>query len=320
VPIPTYDELMLPVLKLCAQQIWGMKHLVEKIADELHLTEDERREMIPSGGSTVIGSRVAWAKTYLKQAGLVEQPKRAMVTITPRGRDVLARNPSKIDGSLLMEFEEFRAFVSRTKSENALPKSVTDAGQRPEPPVSVMETTSTPEEQITSAALTLDEALRDALITRILEANPTFFERLIIDLLVKMGYGGSRTDAGEHLGGTGDGGVDGVIREDQLGLDRVFLQAKRYQPGNTVGSEAVHAFMGALLSKGAQKGVLITTSSFSKAALNVAANQVGHVRMVLIDGRELTRLMIRFGVGVRAARTVEIKRIDPAYFEDAEPE
>ena len=134
-----------------------------------------------------------------------------------------------------------------------------------------------------------------------------------------MGYGGSRADAGEQLGGTGDGGVDGVIREDQLGLDRIYLQAKRYQVVNTISSEAVHAFMGALLSKGAQKGVFITTSTFSKSAQQVA-NQPGHLRLVLINGDELTKLMVRFSVGVRVARTVEIKRLDLDYFEDMEPE
>ena len=134
-----------------------------------------------------------------------------------------------------------------------------------------------------------------------------------------MGYGGSRADAGEHLGGTGDGGVDGVIRKDQLGLDRVYLQAQRYQPGNTIGSEAVQAFIGALIGKGAQKGVLITTSSFSKQAV-AAANQSGTLRLVLIDGAELTRLMVRFNVGVRVARTVEIKRIDLDYFDETETE
>jgi restriction system protein len=178
---------------------------------------------------------------------------------------------------------------------------------------------STPEEQITSASLALNEALRDALLARILGETPTFFEKLIVDLLMAMGYGGSRNDAGERLGGTGDGGVDGVIREDQLGLDRIYLQAKRYQPGNTVGSETVQAFIGALVGRGAQKGVLITTSSFSKAAIN-AANQLGHLRLVLIDGEELTNMLIRFNVGVRVARTVEIKRVDLDYFEDAESE
>ena len=142
---------------------------------------------------------------------------------------------------------------------------------------------------------------------------------MIIDLLLAMGYGGSGSDAGEHLGGTGDGGVDGVIREDQLGLDRVYLQAKRYKPGNTIGSEVVQAFVGALVGKGAHKGVLITTSTFSKAALN-AVNQSGSLRLVLLDGDALTKLMLRFNVGVRVARTVEIKRINLDYFEDAETE
>ena len=318
--IPTYDVLMLPVLRLCAEKLWVMRDLVARIADYLVLTRLEREQMIPSGTVAVITSRVHWAKTYLKQAGLVEQPKRAHVQISARGREVLARNPTKIDTALLQSFDDFRDFLSRTKSEDApsTPAALTPTAPRPLT-VPVVETTNTPEEQIASASMTLNELLRDALLARVLEGNPTFFEKMIVDLLLAMGYGGSRTDAGEQLGGTGDGGVDGVIREDQLGLDRVYLQAKRYQPGNTVGSEAVQAFMGALVGKGAQKGVLITTSTFSKAAINVAG-QSGHLRLVLIDGGELTRLMVRFGVGVRIARTVEIKRIDLDYFEDAGPE
>lgn len=183
----------------------------------------------------------------------------------------------------------------------------------------IAEPSSTPEEQIAAASATLDESLRDALLARILEGSPAFFEKLIVDLLLAMGYGGSRSDAGEQLGGTGDGGIDGVIREDQLGLDRVYLQAKRYQPGNTVGSETVQAFIGALVGRGAHKGVLITTSSFSKAALT-AASQSGSLRLVLIDGDSLTKLLVRFNVGVRVARSVEIKRIDADYFGDAETE
>ena len=319
-PIPTYDDLMLPVLQLSTEKLWVMRDLVARVADDLHFSQLEREQVIPSGTVTVITSRVHWAKTYLKQAGLLEQPKRAHVQISARGREVLAANPLKIDSALLQKFNEFRDFLRRTKSADLLSGST-----QPSPPASTrpftvtIETTSTPEEQITKASLTLNEALRDALLARVLESNPTFFERLIVDLLLAMGYGGSRADAGEQLGGTGDGGVDGVIREDQLGLDRVYLQATRYQPGNTVGSEAVQAFMGALVGKGAQKGVLITTSTFSKAAVNVAS-QSGHLRLVLIDGDELTRLMIRFSVGVRVARTVELKRIDLDYFEDVEPE
>ena len=319
-PIPTYDDLMLPVLRLSTEKLWVMRDLVARVADDLHLSQPEREQVIPSGTVTVITSRVHWAKTYLKQAGLLEQPKRAHVQISARGREVLAENPVKIDAALLQKFNEFRDFLGRTKSADLLSGSTPSSPPASTRPFVVsIETTSTPEEQITKASLTLNEALRDALLARVLESNPTFFERLIVDLLLAMGYGGSRADAGEQLGGTGDGGVDGVIREDQLGLDRVYLQAKRYQPGNTVGSEAVQAFMGALVGKGAQKGVLITTSTFSKAAVNVAS-QSGHLRLVLIDGDELTRLMIRFSVGIRVARTVEIKRIDLDYFEDVEPE
>ncbi len=307
--IPTYDTLMLPVLRLSAERIWSMRELIARIADDLALTENERAEQIPSGGTTVIASRVHWAKTYLKQAGLVEQPKRGLVQISEAGRAVLARNPERIDNALLQTFPEFTSFLSRTKGQNGAPAPAVGAAL---PAVA----SSTPEEQIAAASMTIDEALRDSLLSRILEAPPAFFERLIVDLLLAMGYGGSHADAGEHLGGTGDGGVDGVIREDLLGLDRVYLQAKRYQSGNTISSEAVQAFIGALIGKGAQKGVLITTSSFSRQALAVAS-QSGALRLVLIDGGELTRLMVRFNVGVRVARTVEIKRIDLDYFDEA---
>ncbi len=315
--IPTYDELMLPVLKLCAEKVWIMRDLVAQVSNDLCLTQSERDQTIPSGTTSIITSRVHWAKTYLKQAGLLEQPKRAHVQISAQGRKVLASNPARIDNRLLQGFDEFRAFLSRTKSDNAAASPVAAMPNMAQ--VVVAETSSTPDEQIASASLALDEALRDALLARILEGTPAFFEKLIVDLLLSMGYGGSRTNAGEQLGGTGDGGVDGVIREDQLGLDRIYLQAKRYQAGNTISSEAVHAFMGALLSKGAQKGVFITTSTFSKSAQQVA-NQPGHLRLVLINGDELTKLMVRFGVGVRIARTVEIKRLDLDYFEDMEPE
>jgi restriction system protein len=302
---------MLPVLRLCAQKVWPMSGLTAQIADELGLNEKERTERIPSGGMTVIASRVAWAKTFLKQAGLVKQPKRGLVEISAEGKTVLAGNPEKIDQDLLKQFPQFVEFLSRTKGQSgtAAPEAATDTP----------EMSSTPDEQITSASLTLTVALRDSVLARVLEMSASFFEKLIVDLLLKMGYGGSQAEAGEHLGGTGDGGVDGVIREDQLGLDRVYLQAKKYKPGNVVGSEAVQAFIGALIGKGAQKGVLITTSTFSKQAVAVAS-QAGSLRLVLIDGEELTRLMVRFNVGVRIARTVEIKRIDLDYFEDGDTE
>lgn len=259
--IPTYDALMLPVLRLAAERTWAMRDMIARVADQLGLTEAERAEQVPSGGTRVIASRVHWAKTYLKQAGLVEQPKRGVVQISERGRTVLAADPKKIDVALLQQFPQFTAFLSKTRGPGGTPAppSLTS----PSSPAA-SEPASTPEELIASASLALTEALRDTLLARILEAPSAFFERLIVDLLLAMGYGGSRADAGEHLGGTGDGGVDGVIREDQLGLDRIYLQAKRYQPGSAIGSEAVQAFIGALIGRGAQKGVLITTSTFTK--------------------------------------------------------
>jgi restriction system protein len=310
--IPTYDALMLPVLRLCTKKTWHIRDLIARISDDLGLTQVEREELLPSGGSTRIASNVGWARTYLKKAGLVDQPKRGMVRTTERGRHLLKDNPSSLNAKMLEQFEEFRAFQAKAKS-TVVPSPST--GQ--DSPAT--ELASTPEDQITSASSIIDEALRDDLLARVLEGTPTFFERLIIDLLVKMGYGGARADAGEHLGRTGDGGVDGVIREDQLGLDRVYLQAKLYKPSNVIGPATVQAFMGALIGKGAQKGVLITTSSFTKAAIN-AAMQTAHLRLVLIDGDELTRLMVRFKVGVRVTRSIEIKRIDLDYFQGEETE
>jgi restriction system protein len=314
---------MLPVLRVSAEKLWTMRELISRIADDLELTDDERAQRIPSGTESLIASRVHWAKTYLKQAGLIEQPRRATAQITQRGRDLLATNPARIDPSLLQQYDEFRSFLSRTKQEGS--ELLKKAENRTAPlRVGVSEAarlppTATPDDQIEEAFRTLEVSLRDALLVRILEGSPAFFEKLIIDLLLAMGYGGSRADAGEKLGGTGDGGVDGVIREDHLGLDRVYLQAKRYQPGNTVGSDAVQAFIGALHLKGSQKGVMITTSAFTKAA-TISAAAAGNLRVVLIDGEELTRLMVRFGVGVRIMRTIDIKRIDLDYFEDTDLE
>ena len=289
-----------------------MRDLIAQIAGDLELSEEERRQELPSGGTSVIASRVSWAKTYLKKAGLVVQPKRSMVEATARGRELLATNLPDINNAVLLRYPEYRAFKERTAT------SPRDTSIPTADPI-LTEPSSTPDDQITSASKALDEDLRDALLARVLEGTRANFEKVILDLLLAMGYGGSRADAGERLGGTGDGGVDGVIREDPLGLDRVYLQAKRYQPANTVGSEAVQAFIGALVGKGAQKGVFITTSTFSKSAKN-AAVQSGHLRLVLIDGDELTRLLARYNVGVRTARTIELKTVDLAYFDDLEPE
>jgi restriction system protein len=317
--VPTFDTLTLPVLQLASERTWAMKDLVVRVADVVGVSQEDRERLLPSGGMTVIANRVHWARSYLKQAGLVESPKRGFVQITAVGREVLSRQPPKINVSFLEQFADFRAFQKRTRSEDSGVSGAASAANAPSGKPDPLAESATPDEQISSAFSILDEALREALLSRILEKTPAFFEKTIVDLLVAMGYGGSRADAGEQLGGTGDGGVDGVIREDQLGLDRVYLQAKQYQRGNVVGPEAVRGFMGALVGKGAQKGVFITTSSFSRGALS-AASQSGHLRLVLIDGEELTKLMIRFDVGVRVTRAIKIKDVDLGYFEAGDPE
>ncbi len=253
---------------------------------------------------TVIHSRVGWAKTYLKQAGLVSQPRRGVVELTQRGLDLLQTNPEIVNDECLSKYPEFRAFKVRSRPE-VPPEPV--VGPPPTP-------AGSPDEQIDGLAAELEADLRSTLLSRIVAASPEFFEQLIVDLILAMGYGGSRADAGERIGRSGDGGLDGVIREDRLGLDQLYLQAKRYQPGNRIGVDAVRSFAGALNDVGAQKGVFITTSSFSPETMAYASRQQTK-RIVLIDGERLTKLMVQFNEGVRVQRTVEIKRIDLEYFD-----
>ncbi|MGH7056666.1 MAG: restriction endonuclease [Acetobacteraceae bacterium] len=310
-PVPAFDMLTLPVLRHSAEKTLHIQELTTRIANEFGLTEEERNELPPGRRETTIRGRVSWAATYLKHAGLLERPKRGFICITPRGRDVLAENPTKIDVAFLRQFDDFAKWQASPNRSRKPWISLADAAPAPEG--------QTPEDQIATASSALEDALREALLARLCEASPAFFEKAIIELLLAMGYGGSTEASSEHLGKSGDGGVDGVIREDQLGLDQIYLQAKRYQPGHSVGPELVHAFIGALMNHGATKGVLITTSAFTQSARN-AAQHPGALHVILIDGNELTKLMVRFNVGVRLSRTVEIKRIDPDYFEPPELE
>lgn len=307
--IPTYDALMGRVLTRCAEGEIRMRDLIRRISDDLGLAQAEREALLPGGSTTVIANRCHWAKTYLKKAGLVRQPGRGLVAITEAGRSFLSQHGDQITLNALRAFPDFIAFMNQAAASDAMPAAGTSDGSA----------TNVPEEQIQSAERVLTAAIRDALLERIMEASPAFFERMVIDLLLAMGYGGSRAAAAKQLGRTGDGGVDGVINEDQFGLDRIYLQAKRYSRGNSVGSETVRGFIGALIGKGAQKGLLITTSSFSEHAKEAAA-RTGGMRLVLIDGEELTGLLVRFNVGVRVARTVEIKRVNLDYFDQSDPE
>lgn len=287
-----------------------MRECIRRLAGEFHLSAEEREQLLPSGKQATFDNRVHWARTYMVQAAMLEPTKRGHVRASQRGLDILAKNPAKIDTDLLLGFEEFRAFRARRKSETDTPTNV-------ETPVGPLRTsTSTPEELVAAAYTEITDQLRSTLLQRICEGTPEFFERLIIDLLIAMGYGGSRAEAGQRVGRSGDGGIDGIINEDRLGLDIVYLQAKRYAPGNVIGVEKVREFAGSLVERGASKGVFVTTSHFAAGA-KTYVDRIPQ-RLVLIDGAELTKLMVRFGVGVRVDQTIEFKKLDLDYFEEGE--
>lgn len=304
-PIPDYQTLMLPVLRLAAEGETRVADVSERIADDLGLTQDERDELLPSGRQRLLHNRIHWAKFYMSKAGLIASPARGRFVATEKGKLLVATSPERIDVALLMKEPEFRDFYKNEGTaveENG--SLATAAGATPP--------RTTPEEQIDAAHASMQAALRDELLQRILSNSPAFFEQLIVDLLVAMGYGGSHKDAAAQLGRSGDGGVDGIINEDRLGLDRIYLQAKRYVPGNAVGRPDVNGFVGSLVGLGATKGVFVTTSTFSQPA----RDYVKHLaqRVILIDGQELADLMIEHGVGVRGYRMVEFKRLDEDFF------
>jgi restriction system protein len=308
VAIPDYQSLMLPVLKLAGD---GSEHrmsdVVDTLASQLKLTEAEREELLPSGKQPVFNNRVHWAKQYLVKAKLLMSTRRAFFKITERGQSVLTENLDRIDNKLLTRFDEFKDFLigGRTGvTQYIAPPLVED--------IAVSE--STPDELLRATINKVESALAADLIPRICAASPAFFERLVVDLLVKMGYGGSRTDAGRAIGKTGDGGIDGVIDQDQLGLDRIYLQAKRYDPENAVGEPDIQKFCGSLGAKKASKGVFLTTSYFTKPAIEFAERHP--YKVVLINGDELARLMILHSVDVRIVETMYYKKIDDEYFPD----
>lgn len=297
--IPDYQACMLPILEMISDgQEHRMADLTRSIADRFELSESERAELLPSGAQTIIANRVAWAKAYLKKAGLLANPGRGIVTITTAGKELLATKPPRITKELLQQYPSFNEFLKRELSSDS---------PSPKP-----EEFSTPEETIDAAFNELNSALADELLEKIRNCSPRFFEQLVVDLLVAMGYGGSLKDAGQAIGKSGDGGIDGIIKEDKLGLDVVCLQAKRWS--QAVGRPEVQAFAGSMEEVRAKKGVLITTSTFSKEAEDYV--QRIERKIVLLDGKSLTRLMIEHGVGVETVRTFAIKKVNFDYFED----
>jgi restriction system protein len=313
--IPDFDTLLLAVLRQCAAGPKHIRRIIADLSDEFGLTEVERQQTTRSGRDFVMALRSHWAKTFLKQAALVSQPSRGLVELTDRGRTVLANPPERIDERFLEQFPEFLAFKARSRADTRTGEA--DASQSVPPVAPALSVPLAPDEQITQAAGLIEAELRGTLLAAVLEMSPRFFEQLIIDLLLAMGYGGAQEQSGSRLGRSGDGGIDGVIREDVLGLDRIHLQAKRYRADNRIGVEAIRAFAGALDGSGSRKGVFITTSAFSTEAVAYAQRQQSK-RIELIDGEQLTRLMVRYSVGTRVSQTVVIKKIDQDYFVESE--
>lgn len=303
--VPDFQSFMLPLLKFTADRAeHGQSDAADALAQHFKTTETDRKEMLPSGRQTRFNNRVAWAIVYLRKAKFLENTKRGRFKITDRGLEILDSNPSRIDIKYLIqhgdaEFKEFHQ-PSRSNGDQTESHDGTDAEIH------------TPREVLEAGYQEMRRDLSQELLDRIKDSPPRFFEQLVVDLLVAMGYGGSLKDAGEAVGQSGDGGVDGIIKEDKLGLDAIYLQAKRWE--NTVGRPVVQAFAGSLDGYRARKGVLITTSQFSPDAKDYVSRI--EKKIVLIDGEELAKLMMDYGIGVATDAIYEIKRLDTDYFEE----
>jgi len=300
-PIPDFQSIMRPLLE--AHQD-GEEHvnrdLIDQLSGHFGLTEDERREMLPSGGARLFDNRVGWAKSHITHAGLLAAPRRAISVITDRGREALRNHPDRVDLRVLNEFEDYREFRNRRKKPGGTDDSTDGEDQ-------------TPEELLENAYLKVRRQIEGELLTQIMGSPPDFLERVVVDLVVRMGYGGSRKDAGEALGRSGDEGIDGIIKEDPLGLDIIYLQAKRWE--GAVGRPEIQKFAGALQGQRARKGIFITTSTFTTDALEYVLKI--DTKIILIDGERLSKLMFDHGIGVATASNYEVKRIDSDYFADA---
>ncbi|MBM0106494.1 restriction endonuclease [Steroidobacter sp. S1-65] len=303
--IPDYQALMLPVLRFAKDRPIQAKEVIQGLADEIGLTAEEREQLLPSGRHRMFDNRVHWAKTYLKQAGLLSYPRRGFLVATEAGQKVLSQRIDRIDVTFLKGFEAFRAFLERRRADQD------DLALAPEP---IAASAATPDETLRLAHAQINSALGAELLERVRNASSEFFEHVIIALLSAMGYGGVSPSATQVLGRTGDDGVDGVVNQDALGVDRIYVQAKRYGRRNSISAGDIRDFFGALNLKKAHKGIFFTTSSFSPSAMQTASGL--SVRIVLIDGEQLSNLMIQYGVGCRTEETLHLKKIDDDFFED----
>ena len=296
--VPDYQSIMLPLLKFASdEKEHSIRKSIDNLAKEFELSEEDRKELLPSGTQAIFDNRVGWAKTYLKKAGLIEYQKRGYFNITKEGLQLLDKNPEKINIKSLEQFPSFIEFRSKTTEETS-----NDSEEIKED--------LTPEETLEYSYQTLRDNTAEELINNIKSCSPEFFEKLVVDLLLNMGYGGSRKDAGEAIGRSGDEGIDGIIKEDKLGLDAIYIQAKRWE--NTVSRPEIQKFAGALQGQKAKKGVFITTSNFSNGAKEYAS--IIESKVVLIDGERLSQLMIDYDIGVSKIKSYELKKIDTDYF------
>jgi restriction system protein len=308
-PLPTYQDMMLPILQVLAKQgKLHQKDYASQAADLLNIPDAQRQSLLPSGSQPVFYNRAGWAVWYLMQAGLLSKPKRGWAEITEEGRKLLATNPPKVDNKVLAKYPSFVEKVL-TKYPNVagktLPSAATEATESEN---------GTPDEQIASAYSKLNQTLATDLLTTLRKMDHFKFEQLVVDLLLAMGYGGSREEAAQVTKKSGDEGIDGIIKEDRLGLDVIYVQAKRYQEDSSISREKLQSFVGALSGKHASKGVFITTSQFAETAINYAASVPQKV--ILIDGERLAELMIEHDVGVTTRQLLKVKQIDTDYFEE----
>lgn len=298
--IPDYQSLMRPVLEYSQNGEVSISDTIEVLAAKFALSDDEKNQLLPSKKQTRFANRVNWAKSYLKQAGLVEITGRGLYRITDRGVKALKAHDGKIDKAYLEKFDDFLDFQNRASDKNESSDETSFSSE-------------TPDETLREAFDKISANFATDLLERVRAGTPEFFENLIIQLLLAMGYGGTSEDAGEAIGQTGDGGVDGVIDQDPLGVDQIYIQAKRYAEGNNVGSGAIRDFFGALNIKKAQKGIFVTSSAFSASA-KATASALG-TRIVLIDGLQLAKLMTRYNIGCRDEDILHLKKMDEGFFE-----
>ena len=301
--IPDFQTLMLPLLTVISDgKEYSMRQIEDILAEQFGVTKEERSILLPSGTDFIFKNRVGWAKTYMKKAGLIDSFKRGHITISEKGIEVIKSRPATINVKYLKQYPEFLAFQIPQK------KETTDIEEE----INGEEKQQNPAELIEIGYLKIRQSLEQDILSKLKTIDPYFFERIVVELLVKMGYGGSIHDAGQAIGKSGDEGIDGIIKEDKLGLDVIYIQAKRWE--NVVGRPEVQKFVGALAGQRAKKGVFITTSHFTKEATEYAAQM--DTKIVLIDGEKLSQLMIDYNLGVSVQNTYEIKKIDSDYFEE----